>query len=229
MEKETIKAKQNPLVRLEGACYNASKSISEGLWECFADLSEALSLSCSRCIGRTLLCAYSLWEALVFSSLRKPTLLRYVLPRLVGSHDCRPPSDELCVQSRVEPLRTFRKRLALLRDISYAPLCGRVLGYVPSRNQPLDTYNGSRPQYRDGVLSLRTIVRTLLPYSVFNELPHSVLLHYSDLTTECQNCVVKSREMVATLSHKIGTTLSKSVYATLNKATLLTKNGVMSG
>ena len=67
------------------------------------------------------------------------------------------------------------------------------------------------------------------PYLFFNELLHLVLLYYSNLTRISQNCVVKSREMVAILSHKIGTTLSKSVYATLNRATPLTRSGVMSG
>lgn len=64
---------------------------------------------------------------------------------------------------------------------------------------------------------------------VFNEPSHSVCIHYSNLTKISQNCVVKSQEMVATLSHKIGTTLSYRVYATLNRATLLTRSGVMSG
>ena len=66
-------------------------------------------------------------------------------------------------------------------------------------------------------------------YSVFNERRTRSTIYYSNLTRLSQNCVVKSREMVATLSHKIGTTLSKCVYATLNRATPLTGSGVMSG
>ena len=161
-EKFDWKASKNPVVRLSGLCYNASK------------VKPVAGLS------------------LAFSQVRLPRTIIQMTARNRSGRGFHPypylscSSQLLASAYRWLPVSAFSYRCELLRVSPF-------------------------------------------PYFVFKVLPHSVLLHYSNLTKISQNCVVKSREMVATLSHKIGTTLSYRVYATLNRATLLTRSGVMSG
>lgn len=186
--KKQVEAKQNPLVRLEGACYNqliTSAVLEHGMivW---------------RTLTRAFLQLYR-FESPMLGNLHF-TLSGFFLRLKRGTNHLMRSVRVLCNRESTSVASV------LLNDELHGRLLYLILPFV----------------------SLNSLV-VFYRHLVFKVLPHSVLLHYSNLTKISQNCVVKSQEMVAILSHKIGTTLSNCVYATLNRATPLTRSGVMSG